>query len=149
MIMSKKLHSIGAALLLAAGLAQARDPSADERDLLRVEAALCHAFEAGDADALRRRLDRGFTLTDSKGQVTDLAQNIAEVAARDPSYEVFRNHDQKVRLFGDAAIVTGITTIKGHSGTDAFAGNFQYTDTWIRRGGEWILAASHASRRPD
>lgn len=147
--MSKKLHSIGAALLLAAGLAQARDPSADERDLLRVEAALCHAFEAGDADALRRRLDRGFTLTDSKGQVTDLAQNIAEVAARDPSYEVFRNHDQKVRLFGDAAIVTGITTIKGHSGTDAFAGNFQYTDTWIRRGGEWILAASHASRRPD
>ena len=149
MIMSRKRYGAAAALLLGAGLAQAGDPATDERDLLRVEAALCHAFEAGDADALRRQLDRGFTLTDSKGQVTDFAQNIAEVAARDPRYEVFRNHDQKVRLFGDAAIVTGITTIKGHSGTAAFAGDFQYTDTWIRRGGEWVLAASHASRRPD
>jgi len=147
--MSSTLRNVGMALLLASGLAQARDPGADERDVLRVEAALCHAFEIGDADTLRRQLDRGFTLTDSKGQVTDFAQNIAEVAAREPRYEVFRNHDQKVRLFGDAAIVTGITTIKGHAGADAFAGNFQYTDTWIRRGGEWVLAASHASRRPD
>jgi hypothetical protein len=147
--MSSTVRNVGAALLFASGLAQAHDPGADERDVLRVEAALCHAFEIGDADTLRRQLDRGFTLTDSKGQVTDFAQNIAEVAAREPSYEMFRNHDQKVRLFGDAAIVTGITTIKGHSGAVAFAGNFQYTDTWVRRGGEWVLAASHASRRPD
>ena len=146
MSISKTLAKVGTALLLAAGLAQARDPAADEHEILRVEAALCHAFETGDADSLRRQLDRGFTLTDSKGQVSDLAQNLAEVASREPSYEVFRNHGQKVRLFGDAAIVTGITTVKGHSGADAFAGNFQYTDTWIRRDKHWSLAASHASR---
>ncbi|MET0225337.1 MAG: nuclear transport factor 2 family protein [Dokdonella sp.] len=147
--MARTLRTVGAALLLAAGLARAADPATDEHDILRSEAALCHAFESGDADRLRRQLDRGFTLTDSKGQVSDFSQNIAEVARREPHYEVFRNHDQKVRLYSDAAIITGITTVKGHAGTAAFAGNFQFTDTWIRREREWILAASHASRLPD
>ncbi|MEP7042143.1 MAG: nuclear transport factor 2 family protein [Dokdonella sp.] len=147
--MSRTLRKVGTTLLLAAGLAQARDPAADEHAILRVEAALCHAFETGDAESLRRQLDPGFTLTDSKGQVSDFAQNIDEVARREPSYELFRNHDQKIRLYGDAAIVTGITTIKGHSGANAFAGNFQYTDTWLRHGKQWILAASHASRLPE
>ena len=31
-------------------------------------------------------------------------------------------------------------------GKDAFAADFQYTDTWVRRDGRWKLAASHASR---
>jgi hypothetical protein len=135
-----------ASLLLAAVVAEARDTTLDERDLLRVEAALCHAFEAGDARFLRSGLDRGFTLTDSHGEVTGYERNIADVAQREPRYEVFRNHEQKVRLYGDAAVVTGITTVKGVAGKDAFAADFQYTDTWVRREGRWKLAASHASR---
>lgn len=133
-------------LLLAAAVAGAHDVARDERDLLRVEAALCHAFEAGDAGFLRGSLDRTFTLTDSHGEVTDYERNISDVAKREPRYEVFRNHEQKIRLYGDAAIVTGVTTVKGVAGTDAFAADFQYTDTWVRRDGQWKLAASHASR---
>ncbi|MGN6518743.1 MAG: nuclear transport factor 2 family protein [Dokdonella sp.] len=130
----------------AVGHATARDDAADTRELLRVEAELCRAFERGDAATARRDLDDTFTLTDSHGSVTGRAQNIDEIARREPRYEVFRNHEQKVRLYGDAAIVTGITTVKGTSGTDAFAADFQYTDTWVRRDGHWKLAASHASR---
>ena len=137
---------IAGALVLAATSATARDAAQDQREILRVEAILCHAFESGDADTLRKSLDATFTLTDSHGGVTDRDQNVAEVAKRDPVYEVFRNHEQKVRLYGDAAIVTGITSIQSHSGAEAFKGDFQYTDTWIHRDGHWLLAASHASR---
>ena len=90
----------------ASATAEARDPAQDERDLLKVEAAICRAFEAGDADTLRKSLDKQFTLTDSKGTVTNLDQNLAEVSKRDPVYEVFKNHHQKVVLYGDAAVVT-------------------------------------------
>jgi hypothetical protein len=135
-----------ASLLLAVAVAGAHDVKPDERDLLRAEAALCHAFEVGDARVLRSGLDRSFTLTDSHGEVTDYDRNIADVVRREPRYEVFRNHGQNVRLYGDAAIVTGITTVKGIAGKEAFAADFQYTDTWIRRDGRWKLAASHASR---
>ena len=133
------------AAVACAGNAVARDAAQDERDIRRTEAALCHAFETGDADTLRNGLDARFTLTDSKGHVTDRAQNLAGVARRDPRYDAFRNHDQTIRLYGDAAIVSGITSISGRSGASAFSGDFRFTDTWIRRDGRWLLAASHAS----
>lgn len=128
------------------GRGHARDAAQDEREIRRVEAALCQAFERGDADTLRKHLEARFTLTGSTGGVTDFAQNVAKVAQRDPAYEIFRNHDQTVRLYGDAAIVTGITTIKGQSGGEPFTGDFQFTDTWVYHDGRWKLAASHASR---
>ena len=133
-------------LLLCLQTAMARDAAQDEREILRVEAALCRAFENGDAAVLRRYLHETFTLTDSRGAVTDLTQNVAEVERGEPRYEVFRNHGQKVRLYGDAAITTGITTVKGYAAGSSFAADFQFTDTWIYRDGGWKMAASHASR---
>jgi len=135
-------------LVSAACSGPARDAAHDEPEIRRVEAELCQAFENGDAETLRKDLDRGFTLTSSTGVVTDFEQNVSEVARRDPAYETFRNHDQKVHLHGDAAIVTGITSIKGESGGRACEGDFQFTGTWGYDGGRWKLAASHASRLP-
>ena len=133
-------------LYCIAGSVQARDASQDEREIRRVEAQLCHAFEIGDAGTLRKDLDVTFTLTNSRGEVSDFSQNLAEVASREPRYEIFRNHDQRVRVYHDAAIVTGITTVKGTSKGEAFAADFQFTDTYVRRNRHWLLAASHASR---
>lgn len=137
-----------AAVMLAtiASQAWARDAAQDERDIRQVEAAICEAFENGDADYLRVALDEQFVLTSSNGVVTDRAQNIAEVEQGDPAYEVFRNHAQQFHLYGGAAVVTGITTVKGNSGGEPFAADFQFTDTWIHADGRWKLAASHASR---
>jgi ketosteroid isomerase-like protein len=128
--------------------AVAGDVESDRRDILRVEAELCRAFETADVDALREGLDATFTLTDSKGVVTDLDRNLDEVASREPTYEVFRNHSQSVRLYGDAAIVTGVTHVQGLSAGQRFTADFQFTDTWVRRGDGWKMAASHASRLP-
>jgi len=133
-------------LYCIASSVHAHDAAQDEREIRRVEAQLCHAFEIGDAGTLRKDLDVTFTLTNSHGEVSDFAQNLAEVASREPRYEIFRNHDQQVRVYRDAAIVTGITTVKGTSKGDAFAADFQFTDTYVRRDGHWLLAASHASR---
>jgi len=133
-------------LYCIASSVHARDAAQDEREIRRVGAQLCHAFEIGDAGTLRKDLDVTFTLTNSHGEVSDFAQNLAEVASREPRYEIFRNHDQQVRVYRDAAIVTGITTVKGTSKGDAFAADFQFTDTYVRRDGHWLLAASHASR---
>lgn len=140
---------LGIALILTVLPAVARDAASDEQDILHADREVCRAFEDGDAAYLREALDDRFTLTSSTGVVTDRAQNIAEVEKRDPAYQVFRNRDQKVRLYGDAAVVTGITRVEGNSGADAFAADFQFTDTWVYREGQWKLAASHASRLPE
>jgi len=138
-----------APVLSATRSASARDAAQDEREILRAEALICKAFESGDGATLEKHLDARFTLTSSRGEVTDRKQNIAEVVSREPRYEVFRNHDQKLRLYGDAAVETGITTIKATADGKPFAADFQFTDTYIYRDGHWLLAASHASRRPE
>ena len=135
-------------LVLARASAQARDTAQDEREILRAEAALCEAFESGDAAYLRGALDPRFTLVDSRGTVTNLEQNLQEVQAREPRYEKFHNHGQSIRVYGDTAIVTGVTSVKGTAGGDAFQADFRFTDTWLYRDGRWLLAASHASRLP-
>jgi len=144
-------HEIWLSAMIVLSIAlpvSARDPAQDEREIRRVEAELCKAFEDGDAPTLRKDLDATFTLTNSRGEISDFAQNLDEVGKREPRYEVFRNHDQSVRLYGDAAIVIGITSVKGRSQGEPFAADFQFTDTYVRRKGHWLLAASHASRLP-
>jgi ketosteroid isomerase-like protein len=135
-------------LMVVATAAAAAESGQPTRDLLKAEADACQAFEAGHADVLRHALTADFTLVDSHGKVTNLEQNLAEVAAREPFYDEFRNHDQQVRLYGDAALIVGITSVRGRAGGESFAADFRYTDTWVRQRGKWRLAASHASRLP-
>ena len=120
-------------------------PADDEREIRKVETALCDALRTGDAAAIAKLEDETYTLTNSKSEVTTRADDIAD-AKKGVRYDEFRNHDQKVRLYGDAAIVLGVTSVKGTSGGKAFAADFQFTDTYIRRGDGWKIAASHATR---
>lgn len=132
-------------LLVPVLSASAGDAKADEAMILERINKACAAFEKGDVDYLIDFLDETFTLTDTRGQITTRAQNLDEVRKREPRYDVFRNHDMKVRVYGDSAVVTGITSIKGTSGGTAFAVDVQFTDTLIKRDGKWRMVASHAS----
>jgi ketosteroid isomerase-like protein len=154
--MSKAIGSIrawvfGLGLAIAIGLAPSHTlnakgaPAVDEAAILERINKACTAFEKGDASYLVEFLDETFTLTDTRGQVTTRDQNLDEVRKREPRYDVFRNHDMKVRVYGDSAVVTGITSIKGTSGGKAFAVDVQFTDTLIKRNGAWRMVASHAS----
>lgn len=135
-----------ATLVLAVSGAASRDARNDTSEIRRVEATLCEAFQKGDAKTLREYMDPQFTQGTSRGEIEDFEHTVSEVEKRDPRYDEFRNHDQTVRLYGDAAIVIGITSVKGTSGDQPFAADFKYTDTYIHRDGHWWLAASHASR---
>ena len=138
--------SLGLCLCLAAvTAASGGDTKADETMILERINKACAAFEQGDANYLIDFLDETFTLTDTRGAVTNREQNLEEVRKREPRYDVFRNHDMKVRVYGDAAVVTGITSIKGTSSGKAFAVDVQFTDTLIKRQGKWRMVASHAS----
>ena len=137
------------ALALVATTATARDRAADERAVLEAERIICAAFEREDAAWLAEHLDPEFTLTDSRGAVTTRADEVASFGPGKVSYEVFRNRDSKVRFYGDTAVVNGVTVAKGKADATPFAGEFQFTDVYVRRGQEWIIVASHASRLPE
>lgn len=131
-------------LLLASGPVMSSEKE-DMQQILQAERAICAAFEHEDADWLEQHLDPTFTLTSSAGKVTTRADEVADLRSG-TKYDVFRNRDSKVRLYGDAAVVTGITRVEGKSEGKPYALDFQFTDTYVRKSGGWVLVASHASR---
>ena len=117
-----------------------------EREVMDVTQAACEAARVGDLDGLERLLAREFTLVGSSGTVQSRAAFLAEVASGDPAYDEFRNHDMTAHVFGDAAIVQGITSLAGRAGGEPFDVDVRFTDTLVRIGGEWRIVVSHATR---
>lgn len=134
---------LGMSLPLASACAQS--PADDIAAILQAEREICAAFEREDADWLEAHLDPTFTLTSSTGKVTTRADEVADLRGG-TKYEVFRNRDSKVRLYGDAAVVTGITRVEGRSDGKPYALDFQFTDTYVRKPQGWVMVASHASK---
>ena len=133
------------ATLATLTFAATADDTRDEAAVVALLHAACEAYRVGDAAYLENALDSRFTLTDTSGVVTTRADELAAVRKGDPKYEILGDSEMKVRLYGDTALVTGITTVKGTSGGKAFHSALQFTDTLIRRNGEWKIAASHVS----
>lgn len=125
-----------------------RDRATDEAAVIQGAHDACKAYLDGDPERLAEVLTEDFTLTDASGDVTTRADDIENAKKGTIRYEVFENHDMKVRLHGDTAVVTGRTKVKGKAGDKAFAVEFQFTDTLVRHGKRWRFAASHVSRIP-
>jgi ketosteroid isomerase-like protein len=53
--------------------------------------------------------------------------------------------DMKVRVYGDAAVVTGRCTTKETYKGEGVSGQFQWTDTWVKRAGRWQCVAGRSS----
>ena len=132
-------------LLLSLAIPAAAD---DEAAVIQVLHDACRAYQDGNAEQIEALLTSDFTLTDADGVVTTRADDVEIARKGSIRYTVFENHDMKVRLHGDAAVVTGITKVKGAAGKTQFDAKFQFTDTVVRQNGKWRVASSHISRLP-
>ena len=116
----------------------------DEDDVLRAERELALCYQNSDAACIEQGVMEDYTLTNSKGKITTRADDLEEARKHDPKYEIFENHDMKVRLHGDSAVVIGITHAKGISGGQLFDTEFRFTDTFVKNHGRWRLWAGQA-----
>ena len=119
---------------------------APEQEVMAVTQAACEAFRVRDIPALERLLAPEFNLVNSNSEVQNREQAIKEVRDGDPQYDRFENHDMTARVYGDAAVVQGITSLKGRSGGKPFALDVRFTDTLVRVKGNWTIVASHVTR---
>jgi ketosteroid isomerase-like protein len=62
-------------------------------------------------------------------------------------YEEYHADSVRVRVFGDAAVVTGLIVRRGRSqsGGDV-SGRFRSTRVYVRRGGRWQLVSAQETR---
>jgi ketosteroid isomerase-like protein len=123
------------------------DAAADTLAVLDFENEACAAYQRGDAQAIDRLVADGYTLTDSRGQISTKAEDLNDARSGSVHYSRFENQDMRVRLYGDTAIVLGRTLVKGvTAGGTPIDVEVQFTDSIVRINGRWQLVAGHVSR---
>ncbi len=125
--------------LLPAGSARAQTP--DERALLRLEDGWARALMRRDTAYFRRTLHPAYVYSDEQG-LSGKEQVIAQSVAASDTVTFAGNEQMKARVYGTTGVVTGILVTRGRGARGPFHHRYRYTDSWIKRGGHWIMIAS-------
>ncbi len=117
-----------------------------EQYIVESERQWAESVASGSAVAVERILADDFIGVDPHGQSYDKAKMIADTR-KGPDYFV-SNHlnEVKVRFYGDTAVAQGSESWERKTGEK---GRFVWTDTWIRRNGEWQIVAAEDLSVPD
>ncbi|HEX6613240.1 MAG TPA: nuclear transport factor 2 family protein [Rhodanobacteraceae bacterium] len=130
---------------VAGSPAVAEGPSADSLRVAALERQWLAAALHGDRDALEKILADGFVDINADGQVRDRHEAIAHASAPVGTTQAITQ--LKVRVYGDAAIATGINTV--HSTTQGWTVEVAFTDVFVRAGGGWqAVSAQETLRKP-
>ncbi len=118
----------------------------DEQELIKIENDWLQAFFANDDAFAGRFLADDYMGTDEHGEVKNKAREIAEIKAGAHLSISGELDNVKVRVYGDAAVVTGRRVMKGTFEGKEYRSPYLWTDVFIKRGGRWQCVASHVSR---
>jgi ketosteroid isomerase-like protein len=136
---------IAACLTASAGCtsAPARDPV--ESELRALESRWNEAIVRKDTAVLGRILGDDFVIITADGQIGSKSQLLEVVAAPDAVIDPFVTEDVKVRVYGDAAVLTGRFTQTGTYKGRRFESRCLYTDVYAKRGQQWVAVSAQAT----
>ena len=119
-----------------------------EQELIKLEDGWITALLKSDVAYCDRILADNYTETDDTGSVSTKAQRLADIKSGNSKCIASVLENRQVRVYGDTAVFTALCTQKAqYNGKDS-SGQFQWTDTWVRRDGRWQCVAAHGSKVP-
>ena len=135
--------SLVLALTVIAG--QATDETSVTRELKQIEQQLASSWKNGDCDRWAAVIAPEWSVIHITGTVMNKAEALRMCREPPVRIETFSIDDVIVRVFDNAAVVTGRTLVT-IVGTNAESVTLRFTDVFIRRGGRWEIVASQATR---
>ena len=117
-----------------------------QEELLTFEQEFRQAVAANDAAAIAWFVADDWVIVDADGSVIDRSRfiNVIELGAL--THESMESTDVEVRVHGETAVVTGITTSKGQFMGQGFNTRERATDVLARRDGRWSCVFSQLTR---
>jgi ketosteroid isomerase-like protein len=79
------------------------------------------------------------TVLDKKGEIESLKSGDIALTEMTPS-------EMNVRMYGEAAVITGRSTIKAKVKGQEVSGEYRFTDVWVKRSNRWLAVASQVTR---
>ena len=129
----------------AAGQQSASD-TRDEQELIRLEGELPGIMMRSDVERFSELMAEDWSTIDPQGHVITKQQAAEMLRSSTLKVESMSADDLRVRVYGDAAVVTGRGDYRlagrGLGVTDYAGATFRFTDVWVRGAGKWRCVAT-------
>lgn len=123
----------------------AQQKPSDSEKIIQMEKRWTEAYKQRDVGILSSLLAEDFIITVEDGSTYGKVGYISHTANTSVRVEVAEMSELKVRMHGNAAIVTGAYHEKGTSDGAPYEYRDRLTDLWMKSGGAWQVIASHYS----
>ncbi len=147
------MRAVAVVLVVGAQVAASSDasrPASPQASLAELQQVLAREWVAGDRSTIERLIAPEWTTTGPDGTVRTRAQVLTEVfdthVHRIQQITIDR---VEVRLFGEAAVVSGRTHALGEFAGQRYDVRIRFTDVFVRRRRQWQAVASQASLLAD
>lgn len=150
MIFAVALLSVAGGVSTAVGDSKrASEPGTPDKataELLAVEAQLAAAIVKNDPVAIGRFLDDDWMIIDSDGGSVDKARFLAVIQSGALTHMTMETRDPRVRVYGNAAVVTDRAITTGRYKGDLFTTDERASDFLVKKHGQWKFVFSQLTR---
>jgi ketosteroid isomerase-like protein len=119
----------------------------DEKIVAALDTQYQAAVEKNDADTMDRILADDFVLVTGLGKTYTKADLLKSARSKSTVYEHQEDSSQKVRVWGDTAVVTALLWMKGTEDGKPFDNKLWFSDTYARTPTGWRYVFGQASMR--
>ncbi len=139
--MTRRLSVLALALALLAS-----DLVADDlEEIRRLDKEITVATWTADPLWFQENLADDYVLITPGGTKRTKRDVINELATPGLKMDPYEPSEVQVRVYGEAAVVTGRILQRYTLGGIRFANDLRYTDVWAKRKGRWLLVSAHTS----
>ena len=120
-----------------------------EQEIRQLETRRFEAMLRGDVSALEQILSDDLTYTHANAVFETKAEFLGKMKSGQLKYETFEPEDLRVRVYGTAAVITGIARVKVQVGGNPLSFRLRFTDVYAQQNGRWQMVAWQATRLPE
>ena len=118
-----------------------------ETAVLSAEHSFFSSLIAGEVAVLDALLADDFLLIDVlRGTEVSKTALLAALGGGQVRFEAIEPAEARVRLYGDAAVVTGRTEMRMRIGEDSATIRSRYTHVYVRQGGSWRFVSAQGTQ---
>jgi ketosteroid isomerase-like protein len=135
------------AIGLWSGNVSAGSSSDKVREEIRaLETARNEAIVHGDAAALERMTSDDYTFITLRGELRTKAEIVKGFSSGAFKYGSREISDLNIRVYENAAVVTGRSSQKGTENGKDYSGDYRFTRVYVKQNGQWLTVALQATR---
>ena len=134
-------------LMLMTILSSNRSAADDEKTVAALDTHYQEAVKNNDVATMDRILADDFVLVTGLGKTYSKKDLIEEARSKRMTYEHQEDSQQKVRVWGDTAVVTALLWAKGAEEGKPFDYKLWFSDTYVRTPAGWRYVLAQASTR--